>query len=95
MSCSSPPLSNYLYCDPSASTEARLADLVPRIQPAEFPRFLSNSNNGIVRLGVPQIGFSECLHGPLTSCGAPYTDNATGYTSTGCPTSFPHLLLQV
>ena len=42
-----------------------------------------------------QIAFSECLHGPLTGCGAPYADNATGYTSTGCPTSFPHLLLQV
>ena len=94
VNCSMPPLNAFLYCDPDASTEARLADLVPRILPAEFPQLLSNSNNGVPRLGIPAIGFSECLHGPLTGCGAPYTNATTGYTSTGCPTSFPHLLLQ-
>jgi hypothetical protein len=95
VNCSLPPLSGYPYCNPDASTEARIADLVPRILPEEFPQLLSNSNTGIARLGVPRIKFGECLHGPLVSCGAPFTDPATGYTSTGCPTSFPHLLLQV
>lgn len=56
INCSDAPLSSYLYCDPTASTEARLADLVPRILPAEFPQLLSNSNNGVPRLGVPQVG---------------------------------------
>jgi beta-glucosidase-like glycosyl hydrolase len=29
----------------------------------------------------------------LAGCGPNYTDPLTGYTSTGCPTSFPHATL--
>jgi hypothetical protein len=50
---------------------------------------LSASNNGIPRLGVPPLTFGEALHGVLCGCGSPFTDPTTGYTSTGCPTSFP------
>lgn len=31
--------------------------------------------------------------GVVYGCGPAYTNNATGYTSTGCPTSFPHATL--
>ena len=61
----------------------------------DYQNLLSNSNGGMPHLGVPPIQFSECLHGTNSGCGAPYTDPDTGYTSTGCPTSFPHLLRKV
>lgn len=93
--CSVAPLNAFVYCDPDSPTESRIADLVPRILPQEFPSLLANRNTGIPRLGVPPIQFGEALHGTLTFCAATFTDNATGYTSSGCPTSFPHLLLQV
>lgn len=119
VSCTMPPYSGYTYCDPDASVDARVADLVPRLLPFDFQALLANDNPGVPRLGIPRIEFSECLHGEaqahahghgvgdglaqstpvgmcagtLTGCGAPYTDPATGYTSTGCPTSFPHALL--
>lgn len=91
-SCSLPPYSSYTYCNQQASTEARVADLVARLLPADIQNLLSNSNIGIPRFGVPRVPFGECLHGPLTGCGAPYTDPTTGYTSSGCPSSFPHVL---
>jgi hypothetical protein len=93
-SCSQAPYSSYVYCDPNASVDARVADLVPRLTPADFQALLDSSNPGIPRLGIPKIQFGECLHGALSGCGAPYTDPTTGYVSTGCPTSLPHSLLQ-
>ena len=91
--CSLAPWNGYLYCNPDAATEDRVVDLVNRFTPLDFQNLLSNQNGGVPRLGVPAIQFSECLHGTLSGCGAPYTDPDTGYTSSGCPTSFPHLLL--
>lgn len=91
--CSMAPFNGYTYCNPSAPVESRIADLVSRIEPFDYGQLLGNRNNGLPALGVPQIRFGECLHGAKVQCGAPYTDPATGYTSTGCPTSFPHLLL--
>lgn len=92
VTCLDAPFSGYTYCDPDASIDARVADLIPRLVPADYQALLDNDNPGIPRLGIPRIQFGECLHGPLTGCGAPYTDPTTGYTSTGCPTSFPHAL---
>jgi beta-glucosidase-like glycosyl hydrolase len=63
------------------------------MMPIDFEVLLDSTNPGIPHLGAPPIDFAECLHGTLSGCGAPYTDEATGYTSTGCPTSFPHALL--
>eukprot|EP00759_Apiculatamorpha_spiralis_P033634 PhF_6_TR34957/c0_g1_i1/m.50726/K15920/XYL4; beta-D-xylosidase 4 len=93
-SCQEAPFSSYVYCNPDASIESRVADLIPRLLPIDFQMLLDNSNPGIPRLGVPPVQFGECLHGTLSGCGAPYTDPKTGYTSTGCPTSFPHILMQ-
>jgi hypothetical protein len=93
-SCSQAPYNTFLYCDPDASVDDRIADLIPRLTAPDYQALLDNANPGIPRLGIPKIQFGECLHGPLTGCGAPYTDPTTGYTSTGCPTSLPHSLLQ-
>ena len=45
------------------------------------------------RLSIPGVDFGESLHGTLVSCGAPYTNETSGFVSTGCATSFPHLLM--
>jgi hypothetical protein len=91
--CTMSPYNTYPYCNPLNSIEVRVADLVSRMVPMDFQLLLDNTNPGVPHLGVPEIAFAECLHGTLSGCGVPYTDNSTGYTSTGCPTSFPHALL--
>ena len=88
-SCAEPPLAGLPYCDAALPTEARVADLVPRLQPVEAAALLSVSNNGVPRLGIPPLRFGEALHGVVSGCGAPSTNPDTGYTSSGCPTSFP------
>ena len=88
-SCADPPLSSLPYCDNALPADARVADLVPRLQPVEAAALLSVSNNGVPRLGIPPLRFGEALHGVLSGCGAPHTDPASGYSSSGCPTSFP------
>ena len=91
--CADAPFSARLYCNPDAYTTDRVADLVPRLEPYEWAQLLFNKDLiGAPRLGVPRIWFGESLHGTVSACGAPFTDNATGFTSTGCPTSFPHAL---
>jgi beta-glucosidase-like glycosyl hydrolase len=91
--CADAPFSARLYCNPDAYTTDRVADLVPRLEPYEWAQLLFNKDLvGAPRLGVPRIWFGESLHGTVSGCGAPFTDNATGFTSTGCPTSFPHAL---
>jgi hypothetical protein len=88
-SCAQPPLAGLPYCDAALPAEARVADLVPRLQPVEAAALLSVSSNGVPRLGIPPLRFGEALHGVLSGCGAPHADPSTGYTSSGCPTSFP------
>ena len=91
--CADAPFSARLYCDPDAYTTDRVADLVPRLEAYEWAQLLFNKDLiGAPRLGVPRIWFGESLHGTVSGCGAPFTDPATGFTSTGCPTSFPHAL---
>ena len=88
-SCADASLASLPYCNASLPVDIRVADLISRLEPVEAASLLSTSNNGVPRLGVPLLTFGEALHGVLSGCGAPYTDPATGYTSTGCPTSFP------
>jgi hypothetical protein len=57
--CSTYPYSSYLYCDSSATPDARAADLVPRLTGIELGTLLSNGNNGVPRLGVSRIGYGK------------------------------------
>ena len=88
-SCADASLAGLPYCNVSLPVAARVADLISRLEPVEAAAMLSASNNGIPRLGVPPLTFGEALHGVLSGCGATYTNPTTGYTSSGCPTSFP------
>ena len=82
--CDDAPFSGFAYCNSSLPVEARVADLVARMSPAEKAAALDSGVPAIARLGVPSMHSGEALHGPATGClGAP----APG--STGCPTSFP------
>ena len=86
--CSVPPTSGYAFCNTSAPPAARAADLAGRMQVEELAYFLGNGNVGVPGLGVPRLGYGEALHGLLRECLPTPLQN-----STGCPTSFPHLLL--
>jgi hypothetical protein len=86
--CSTPPTSGFPFCNPALGPDERAADLSARASVAELAAFLGNSNSGIPSLGVPRVGYGEALHGLLRNClQTPFAN------STGCPTSFPHLLL--
>jgi xylan 1,4-beta-xylosidase len=89
VTCADAPFSSYPYCNASLTAAERVEDLLPRLLPVEAAAMLSASNNGVPRLGVPALTYGEALHGVLSGCGKPYTDPTTGFTSTGCPTSFP------
>ena len=86
--CSVPPTSGFPFCDTRAAPALRAADLAQRMQTEELAFFLGNGNVGVPSLGVPRLGYGEALHGLLRNCLATPLQN-----STGCPTSFPHLLL--
>lgn len=86
--CSTPPTSAFPFCDTQATPAARAADLAQRMETEELAFYLGNSNVGVPRLGVPRLLYGEALHGLLKGCLATPLTN-----STGCPTSFPHLLL--
>ena len=77
------------YCNTSLSATVRAADLLERMLPSERAAFLSASNNGVPRLGVPPLRYGEALHGVLSPCGAAAPPTPSGFASTGCPTSFP------
>ena len=70
-SCATAPLNATVYCDPDAPTAARVADLVPRILPAEYPQLLANTGFGVpVRCGG---GTRRALHRLISSpCAAPW-----------------------
>ena len=77
------------YCNSALPPAARASDLLSRLQPTEKAAFLSASNNGFPRLGVPPLRYGEALHGVLSGCGARAPVTPSGFASTGCPTSFP------
>ena len=91
--CSTAPFSSYAYCDADLAPEERAADLAQRLSLYDWQSLLQNSNVGVPRFGIPPVAFNEALHGIVFGCGPAHTDNATGYTSSGCPTSFPHATL--
>lgn len=91
--CSTAPFSAYAYCNADLAPSVRAADLAQRLTLYDWQSLLQNSNDGLPRFGVPPVAFNEALHGIVFGCGPTATDNATGYTSSGCPTSFPHALL--
>ncbi len=84
--CSTSPFSTYPYCNPALGPAARAADLASRLTIYDWASLLQNGNNGVPRFGIPAISYNEALHGVVYGCGPTYTDPASGYTSTGCPT---------
>lgn len=92
-SCAVPPFSGYAYCNVSLGPAVRAADLAARLAVPDWASLLQNANVGVPRLGIPSITYNEALHGVVYGCGPPHTDPATGYTSSGCATSFPHATL--
>lgn len=85
------------WCDVTSSASARAAALVAEMTLDEKASNMDSHNFGVPRLGVPPNLFSEALHGFVGGCGAPadFADSAKfdgGYTSTGCPTSFPQVV---
>jgi len=81
------------YCDADLAPAERAADLAQRLSLYDWQSLLQNGNVGVPRFGIPPVAFNEALHGVVFGCGPTHTDNATGYTSSGCPTSFPHATL--
>lgn len=86
VSCALPPFSTYMYCNASASLDARVADLVARLTLEEKVNALDSSVPAVPRLGLPSLHSGEALHGAATGCLPP---NLVAPNSTGCPTSFP------
>ena len=91
--CSMLPQANFTFCDRMASADARAADLISRLTVSELASLVSFSNQGVPRFGLQKVGYNEALHGICYGCGPNYTTPDGSYTSTGCPTSFPHALL--
>ncbi len=89
LSCSSPELRHFPYCDPSLPLDDRVADLVKRMSLSEKISSMRMTNDdspmntsGVPRLGVPPLFISECLHG----VGEGGNDMCSGGA---CPTAFP------
>lgn len=94
--CEVVPFNSTQFCNRSLTPEHRAAALVAT---ASLSTLIGNTGigNGFP-VGFPELGvqpptFHEALHGVCCSCGSAHSDPADGgYTSTGCPTSFPHAL---
>ena len=89
LSCSSPELRHFPYCDPSLPLDDRVEDLVKRMSLSEKIGSMRMTNDdspmntsGVPRLGVPPLFISECLHG----VGEGGNDMCSGGA---CPTAFP------
>jgi xylan 1,4-beta-xylosidase len=94
-SCSLAPWNSSVHCDPLALPSDRAADVASQLTAYDARLLLGGWYDaaGVPRLAVPAFSFAEALHGLGSGCGKPYTDPSTNYTSTGCPTSFPHATL--
>ena len=88
------PHDKYPFCDPSLTLDARLDDLIGRLNDTEIPPLLTAREGGggspgppgnISRLGLPEYDWgANCIHGVQTTCGR----NSAGEIM--CPTSFPN-----
>lgn len=83
--CGTEPSQSLPFCRKSLPLSDRVDDLIGRLNLSEKIAIMSNSNNGVPRLNIQKIEYSEGLHGVFAGCAA---KPAPG--STGCPTSFPN-----
>ena len=79
-----------LWCNASLDASVRAKALIAAMTLVEKASNMDSDNFGVPRLGVPPNVFSEALHGMCSGCGKPVEFD--GYTSTGCPTSFPQVI---
>lgn len=92
LTCGSPELSSLPFCNRSLPVEARVADLLPRLNITNKIDQTKMVADAIPSLGMKQYNFGgEALHGVWSSC---VVDNVTTAThvSTGkivCATQFP------
>jgi hypothetical protein len=78
LSCQSPQLNTYAYCNYTLPINERLDDLIKRMTLVDQIAQMVSTTPPINSLGIPAYQWStECLHGVLSSCGV------------NCPTSFP------
>jgi len=78
LSCQSPQLNTYAYCNYTLPINERLDDLIKRMTLVDQMAQMISTAPPINSLGIPAYQWStECLHGVLSSCGV------------NCPTSFP------
>ena len=78
------------WCDPTLDATVRAKALIAQMTLDEKASNMDSHNFGVPRLGVPPNIFSEALHGMCSGCGKKMPFD--GYTSTGCPTSFPQVI---
>jgi len=88
-----PPYNTFPFCDTTLSLDARVADLVTRLQGAEIVPQLTarhggggspGPNDNVSRLGLPEFDWGmNAIHGVQSSC---VLSSGTVY----CPTSFPN-----
>lgn len=90
--CENRPWNASKFCNKSLAPAARAQILVSETNLTEQIENLAVGMPGYPRLGIQAPTFGEALHGVCTKCQQPYTNKTTGYTSTGCATSFPHAL---
>jgi hypothetical protein len=92
LSCQEPPLSALAFCNASLPVEARVADLLPRLNLTEKLGQMNMVADAVPALGMIRYNFAgEALHGVWSSCLVDNVTtpvrNATGRTV--CPTQFP------
>lgn len=93
INCTAGPYASALFCNASAPAAARALDVAQRLTVYDLRNLLGGwyATPGVPRLGVPRFSFAEALHGLGTGCGHAFSN--ASYTTTGCPTSFPHATL--
>ena len=81
--CHTDPLLRQLpFCNVSLPTNARVADLVSRLNTSEKISIMGDGATPVHRLGIKALPWGEGLHGVVSHC----------FNGTHCPTSFPHAL---
>lgn len=93
LNCTSSVLRDLPFCNASAPAAARAADLSARLTISDLRLLLGGwyESMGVPRLGLARFSFAEALHGLGASCGHSFSN--ASYTTSGCPSSFPHATL--
>lgn len=91
VSCSTNKEKEYLFNDPSKSTEERVEDLLSHLTIEEKAGFMSGETmwylQAVPRLGIPKIQVTDCGHGVTV-----ILDSLGNYS--GCATAFPTAVAQ-